>query len=213
MSCLDLWLLIKFGQWEAPSEDRGWKENEAAVLGLRALPLQSFCGLAVTLCPKSQLLTATLSRQTFSQSAGTLPSCHCSGCVIASACCFWLGTLHLSLLVPPSLAHTFVNGCFNELPFMTPFESVICYLPAVWLVEAPIFLFSSTFFCFSTFSSAIIRAVLDFMFETLMILKVRVIIYSVDCHGLHRTPWVLSGYHKICEVGMPVMPLLGSLPF
>ena len=108
------------------------------------------------------------------------------------------------------LAHTFVNICFNELPFTTPLENVIGCPPGFWLVDhlfsySPLLKFISPLYSVQSSGSPWLH------FERHMILKL--IIYSVDCHGLYRTPRILCEFHKICEVGMPIMPLLRSLLF
>lgn len=113
-------------------------------------------------------------------------------------------------MVPVGLAHIFANGRFNEPPLMSLLESAISYLLGVGLVEASVFLFSSTSFFVSTFCSAIIMVILVFMHEGVVILQG--ILYFVDCHGLHAHS-ILSGYHNIFEVGMPLRPLLGLLLF
>lgn len=97
------------------------------------------------------------SRWPFSQGAGN--------CSLLS--CIWLkcrsntvlllaSTLHHFLLVFLSLAHTLVKDRFNELPLITPFDCALWSLPGDWLVETPVFGFSSTAFFSSTFPNAVI---------------------------------------------------------
>ena len=115
MSCLDLWLLTKFGQWEERSDDQRWRENETAVRGLLAVSVPSFRGLVLTLHSESQLLVVVIYRQTFSQGAGTAPR-HCSDWdVITADCCSWPGILQLSLLVPLNLPNSvhFSQSCLT----------------------------------------------------------------------------------------------------
>ena len=54
------------------------KDEGTAVRGLLAVSVPSFRGLVLTLHSESQLLVVVISRQTFSQGAGTAPPCHCS---------------------------------------------------------------------------------------------------------------------------------------
>ena len=92
------------------------KDEGTAVRGLLAVSVPSFHGLVLTLHSESQLLVVVISRQTFSQGAGTAPPCHCSDWdVITADCCFWPGILQLSLLVPlnsPSSVH-FSQSCLT----------------------------------------------------------------------------------------------------